>query len=555
MGRSAPARRDGGNGGSRKGVLFELTGCIRGGTRIAVVVILLLSCFGREGLWAATTIVRRSTRAIPHRFTVHPNGATVAANKTQRFEVTDSQGRPVAVHWNVSGIGCSGVGCGTVDDHGVYRTPSSLPQPREVILEGVLVSDPNYSVLTQVRLEDAINDAVTPSQPYEVAAAPVLGRQNLATTAKLTPLPNPVAAAPVVGRQSVALSAELTPLPGAVAAPPVLGKQNLATTAKLTPLPNPVAAAPAVGRQSVARTIELTPLPGAIAAPPVVGKQTVAISASLAPLPNPVPAAPVVGGQTSARSVELTPIVGASAAAPVGERQIVASRTDVAPLRGAVAAASATFPMSVPKTQQLTATGVEKQSVATKSVLQAMPEAAAASAVGNATAMGHSPVVTYRDGQLTIDAENSSLAEVLRLVAEKTGAVIEVPAGSGLERIVEHTGPGQADDVLAQLLNGSSFDFIIVGSPQRPHNPTQVLLSLHGAETPGSLTSLASAQPQTSSAATLWTPPAEAPAAAIPYELDRRNMEAPKEAVSPEDLGKMMRERAQMLREKLQPQQ
>ena len=507
MGRSAPARRDGGNGGSRKGVLFELTGCIRGGTRIAVVVILLLSCFGREGLWAATTIVRRSTRAIPHRFTVHPNGATVAANKTQRFEVTDSQGRPVAVHWNVSGIGCSGVGCGTVDDHGVYRTPSSLPQPREVILEGVLVSDPNYSVLTQVRLEDAINDAVTPSQPYEVAAAPVLGRQ------------------------------------------------NLATTAKLTPLPNPVAAAPAVGRQSVARTIELTPLPGAIAAPPVVGKQTVAISASLAPLPNPVPAAPVVGGQTSARSVELTPIVGASAAAPVGERQIVASRTEVAPLRGAVAAASATFPMSVPKTQQLTATGVEKQSVATKSVLQAMPEAAAASAVGNATAMGHSPVVTYRDGQLTIDAENSSLAEVLRLVAEKTGAVIEVPAGSGLERIVEHTGPGQADDVLAQLLNGSSFDFIIVGSPQRPHNPTQVLLSLHGAETPGSLTSLASAQPQTSSAATLWTPPAEAPAAAIPYELDRRNMEAPKEAVSPEDLGKMMRERAQMLREKLQPQQ
>jgi hypothetical protein len=334
-----------------------------------------------------------------------------------------------------------------------------------------------------------------------------------------------------------------------------VGRQNLATTAKLTPLPNPVAAAPAVGRQSVARTIELTPLPGAIAAPPVVGKQTVAISASLAPLPNPVPAAPVVGGQTSARSVELTPIVGASAAAPVGERQIVASRTEVAPLRGAVAAASATFPMSVPKTQQLAATGVEKQGVATKSVLQPMPEAAAASAVGNATAMGHSPVVTYRDGQLTIDAENSSLAEVLRLVAEKTGAVIEVPAGSGLERIVEHTGPGQADDVLAQLLNGSSFDFIIVGSPQRPHNPTQVLLSLHGAETPGSLTSLASAQPQTSSAATLWTPPAEAPAAAIPYELDRRNMEAPKEAVSPEDLGKMMRERAQMLREKLQPQQ
>jgi hypothetical protein len=161
-------------------------------------------------------------------------------------------------------------------------------------------------------------------------------------------------------------------------------------------------------------------------------------------------------------------------------------------------------------------------------------------------------VVTYRDGQLTIDAENSTLAAVLELVAEKTGAVIEVPPGSGLERIVEHTGPGRAEDVLASLLNGSPFDFVIVGSPQPPHVPMQVLLSLHTADTPASLPPQL---PQTPTSASLWTPPQDAPTvAAVPYELDSRNLEPPKEPLSPEVLGQMMRDRARQLREKLQPQ-
>ena len=85
-------------------------------------------------------------------------------------------------------------------------------------------------------------------------------------------------------------------------------------------------------------------------------------------------------------------------------------------------------------------------------------------------------VVTYRDGQLEIDAENATLADVLQLVAVKTGALIDLPPGSGLERIVEHAGPGHAEDVLARLLNGSTFDFVIAGSSQTPRNPIQVLL-------------------------------------------------------------------------------
>ena len=86
--------------------------------------------------------------------------------------------------------------------------------------------------------------------------------------------------------------------------------------------------------------------------------------------------------------------------------------------------------------------------------------------------------VSYRGGQLSIRTEKSTLAEVLKAVAEKTGTVIDIPEGSGGERIVEHAGPGPADEVLAQLLNGSAFNFVIVTSPGAPHVPTRVVLML-----------------------------------------------------------------------------
>jgi hypothetical protein len=490
--RDTPARCGRGIGGSRRRSILELRACLRGGTRIAVAVG-LLACFGLQGLWA-------STRVVPHRLTVHPSGATVAANQTQHFEVTDAQGNFVAVHWNISGLGCSGLACGSIDDQGVYRTPSSLPQPPVVTLEGVLVSDPSYSVLTQVLLEDAVAVTVSPASAHVATGqtqqftALMVGRQNVASRAELLPLPNAVAAAPVVARQTVASSAGLLPLPKAVAAALMVGRQNVASRAELPPLPNAVAAAPVVARQNVARSAELPPLPHAVAAAPAMARRNVARSAVLLALPDEV------------------------AAAPAG-------------------------------------TVVSKQNGLVRGQGPSPVEAERSSAGSSLAAAGaplDAPVVTYRNGQLTIDAENSTLAAVLELVAEKTGAVIEVPPGSGLERIVEHTGPGRAEDVLARLLNGSPFDFVIVGSPQPPHVPMQVLLSLHTADTPASLPPQL---PQTPTSASLWTPPQEAPTvAAVPYDLDSRNLQPPKEPPTPEVLGQMMRDRAQQLRERLKPQ-
>jgi len=317
----------------------------------------LLGCLGLPRVWALpnlhqpdkassqTSPSSGSSRSTPPRLVITPNGATLAPNQTQHFKVTDANGKSVAVHWDVSGISCSGSACGTVDGDGTYHAPQLMAKVFVVVLEGVLVSDAKHSVLTRIQLAPA----------------------------------------------SVA-----TPVPAAKAA------------------------------------------------------------------------------------VEFSPLIS------------------------------------------------------------------------------HGPLVAYQGGQLTIDAENSTLAAVLEKVAEKTGAVIDVPPGSGLDPIVEHAGPGPANDVLTQLLNGSHFNFIIVDSPQYPDEPVQVLLSVKesgdipkSVPTPAPAVAAAAELTPADDGASLTAPPtppsAQVSATAAPA--------APAEKPSPEALGQMMRDRARQIRENSQQQQ
>ena len=80
------------------------------------------------------------------------------------------------------------------------------------------------------------------------------------------------------------------------------------------------------------------------------------------------------------------------------------------------------------------------------------------------------------DDQLLVVAHNSTLADILSAVSMKTGAVIDVPPGSGRERVAGRMGPGPARDVLAALLNGSQFDYVIVASLPNPARVEHVVL-------------------------------------------------------------------------------
>jgi hypothetical protein len=85
------------------------------------------------------------------------------------------------------------------------------------------------------------------------------------------------------------------------------------------------------------------------------------------------------------------------------------------------------------------------------------------------------PEVSYQNGLLTIVAPNSTLGDILRGVRKHTAADIEVPATAS-ERVVTRLGPGPAREVVAELLNGSRFNYILLGSPDDANALVRVVL-------------------------------------------------------------------------------
>lgn len=85
------------------------------------------------------------------------------------------------------------------------------------------------------------------------------------------------------------------------------------------------------------------------------------------------------------------------------------------------------------------------------------------------------PQVSYTDGLLTIVAPNSTLGDILRGIRKHTAADIDVPA-TATERVVTRLGPAPAREVVAELLNGSHFNYILLGSPENSNSLVRVVL-------------------------------------------------------------------------------
>jgi hypothetical protein len=84
------------------------------------------------------------------------------------------------------------------------------------------------------------------------------------------------------------------------------------------------------------------------------------------------------------------------------------------------------------------------------------------------------PSVTWDSGGLKIQANNSSLHDILNQVSAHTGAKVE---GIGAdERVFGEFGPGTARDVVSQLLHGSSYNVLMIGD-QGAGTPRQIVLS------------------------------------------------------------------------------
>ena len=87
------------------------------------------------------------------------------------------------------------------------------------------------------------------------------------------------------------------------------------------------------------------------------------------------------------------------------------------------------------------------------------------------------PVVTYRDGLLTVQALNSNLSSVVTAIRNKTGIEFE-GAENITERVAISLGPAPEGDVLAAIFSGSKYDFVALGRPDSPAIVQRVILTV-----------------------------------------------------------------------------
>ncbi len=186
----------------------------------------------------------------------------------------------------------------------------------------------------------------------------------------------------------------------------------------------------------------------------------------------------------------------------------------------------------------------------------------------NETSTSSRLIVTYTNGKLTVTARNTSLAEVFRAISAHTGTVIDFPAGSAADRIVVREGPDTIRHVLANLLNGSGFNYVILASPNAPDQLTRVVLAK--SDQPASFSpqpessqiSFTRQEPKTTDDPLLWEPPSsssfltspkeDSSAAVSPGTADGDGIVPPKDPIPPDVLEQMMKERTRRLGEHAQ---
>jgi len=139
------------------------------------------------------------------------------------------------------------------------------------------------------------------------------------------------------------------------------------------------------------------------------------------------------------------------------------------------------------------------------------------------------PVVTYIDGKLTVMANNSTLGDILRAIAAKTGASIDIPTAAS-ERVVSQLGPAPARDVMAALLNGSHYNYVMVGTETNPNAVAHVILTAKSDRPEGS----APATPAANMAGRQMVQPRTALQAAVmqPYQEMLQQQQAQQEAAT-----------------------
>jgi hypothetical protein len=105
---------------------------------------------------------------------------------------------------------------------------------------------------------------------------------------------------------------------------------------------------------------------------------------------------------------------------------------------------------------------------------------------------------SYQEGLLFVTAQNAVLADVLGEIKRVTGANITMPPGV-MERVVVRLGPEPAARVIAELLYGSRYNYVIAGTDTNPPGIESVYLTVQAPESVDQASAPASVDPPTQS--------------------------------------------------------
>src|SRR6266849_7767680 len=122
-------------------------------------LVFLVGCGGTTG---------QSINQPPGGVTVSPASATVQTGGVQQFTATVSpSGANQAVIWSLSGTGCTGASCGTIDATGKYTAPATTPNPPTVTVRAASVADSAKAAVAAVNVMTAVNHipAITTISP------------------------------------------------------------------------------------------------------------------------------------------------------------------------------------------------------------------------------------------------------------------------------------------------------------------------------------------------------------------------------------------------------
>ncbi len=88
----------------------------------------------------------------PVSITISPKSATVRVRRSQQFTATVSGSTNTHVTWKVNGVAGGSTSTGTISTSGLYKAPSSVPNPATVTVTAVSVADPAKSASAAVTI-------------------------------------------------------------------------------------------------------------------------------------------------------------------------------------------------------------------------------------------------------------------------------------------------------------------------------------------------------------------------------------------------------------------